>query len=60
MIYDYVYKLMEATSEWGLIRHSIEALNFCFTQPYEQGEKYYLKLSKDIIGNGEVTMIKEA
>ena len=42
-----------------MIRHSIEALNFCFVQPYEFGDKYYLKLTRDIIGNGEITMIKE-
>ncbi len=50
---------MEATAEWGLIKHSIEALNLCFTQPYETGDKYYLKMSRDIIGNGQITMIKE-
>jgi len=52
MIYDYIHKLMEATAEWGLIRHSIEALNFCFVQPYESGDKYYIKLTRDILGNG--------
>lgn len=56
MIYNYVYKLMVATAEWGLVRHSLEALNFCFTQPFE-GEKYYLKLSKSILGNGQITVI---
>lgn len=58
IVYQYVYKLIEATAEWGLIRHSIEALNFCFTQPYETDNKFYLKISKNIIGNGEITMIK--
>lgn len=47
---------MEATAEWGLIRHSIEALNFCFTQNFDR-EKYYLKLSKTILGRGEITVI---
>lgn len=58
MVYNYVRKLMVATAEWGLIRHSLEALNFCFTQPFE-AEKYYLKLSKSILGKGLITVIYE-
>ena len=34
-------------------------MNFCFTQPYESDDKFYLRISKDILGDGEIIMIKE-
>lgn len=57
-LYSYLSKLINATAEWGLIRHSIEALNFCFVQPYDR-DTYYLELTKNIIGQSSIVIIWE-
>lgn len=58
MVYDYVFKLINATAEWGLVRHSMEALNLCFTQPFER-DNYYLILRKSLLGNAAITVVYE-